>query len=379
LKKHFTLKEVWESINKKTYYTLLKELPDSTVTGELRAMLDENNQTRIGADELRTKIRDISIENPDFWNQNAEAISRLADALPRNDGEAVRNLYLALLLHIQALQERITPESEKYFTSNILSNVLNADSESEISLKSAYPPRLSANEHGYLYLDKDGFVKTFEHSQKTTPHQKSEPPLVGFSNTAFGFIGIKGDGGLLVKARSELPHTAKNRKIASVSSYGENYILLTEGGDVMTNLRLDKEKWRGLRCVHIGLNTAVGVKSDGALVYEGANRDLRRNIQNYTNIRAAYARGEHFALIDDTDTLITDNETLDGEGVSAAAISALGYAYANDTGVYLWRYGGKPERLATSGGIEELAMSSIYMLYRATDSGGQLMVGQIRI
>jgi hypothetical protein len=336
---HFVLSEVWGNIKNQTYQKFLSEQPNSEITSQIRSVLQ--SPSTLGEKELRERISSLSENN--FGKNYIGSVSELFDTLPEVSGnENLGNIYLFLLLHIQARQESVSDEAIEYFQSSILK--INSK---PLPLETSQRTRLSANEYGVLFLDNDGYVKPMKNAKQSPHNPSADPTLISFANGFLGFVGIKRNGVLFSKLRIAT-NVPGDTKFKSVSCYGEQYLFLTDVGDVITNTKVDIAKWCGLRYTFLGLNSAVGIKdADSSLVYAGSSDDVLR----FGDVKAAYVYKGHYALLRNDNTLTTDEGVLAGD-ITAASISARGYVYATRTDLHLWEYGSTSPKTVSLNGLD---------------------------
>lgn len=259
--------------------------------------------------------------------QFREAIS-LADI-----GSVTRRwaVYLFLLLHMQ-----IKP------TSPIRLQDTEAFLQILESLRDSGDPMLP--NRSTLAIGKQGFLRCLENQvqlrRKGAWEVIYEAPGPIEAICCYGqedLIVLLADGTLAKCTPEPIRNLAGSRRIRQISAWGNHFILLCDDHTAISDL--DVSGWQNLHWVHMGINSVSGISGQ---VCRAVQINSAPAIAEQTGLKAVYTRttddSKHFALLQEDNTLLTDNAVSPISHVEAAALSMYGCVYICHNKLWLLPY-----------------------------------------
>jgi hypothetical protein len=273
----------------------------------------------------------------------------------QDGNEAQKNiLYLGILMHLHAEQPHITKEALSFIRGLLEKKAQHVPVSDNLDENGIFRSRLAWIEGTAYHLNADGQITSLETNQPLKL-AAALTQIVSFAYTPkLGLIAADKDGNLHLSHSSLHVSLPTGTKIAAVSAYLSNYILLSTKGQAFTNVLLHHpEEWTHLSYVYAGLNSICGIKKgSGTIVSEGMSKLL----SPYSDVaRICTYRGDgqyRYILLHKNGTIEIDEEdksTLDLTAqVNAIAISHRGYAYALGNRVMFQPFDAPPSSLSSS-------------------------------
>ena len=382
LKQHFDLSQLWVCMDNGTLQSFEHSLPAGQfLVQAVRETLAEMYGGRtpdfvragcLNLQRLRARLEgtDSSFRaytrqvqtGQDFFDRSWDQVVELAAPLCAGctDGQAWR-FYLSILLQVQARPKLpLRPQDLEFLARQLhtqpAASGQGADSPPSVRLVLCEDTLFCATEQGIFCLQGD----------ETAWRQVREGPVAGYAYTRpLGLLAISAQGELDHPAPPALLRQAEGKTLTAVTAFGEQYVLLTEQGQLLSNLRLpDSLDWPGLRRIHLGLNSLTGIAGPlRGVVQYGADPKLT----NFTGVRTVDTRTDgarHFAVLREGGELHLDSRPdAPVPGVQAACLGPDGAYFAADGGLFWCGWDGAQQVLRA------LPPAFCALEVRATDQG----------
>lgn len=351
LKENFLpFEKVWENVETGLYQECIRLFPGmDELTEEL---LDIADCYLSGSGQLKEKMR--SQERYRNFVENNKKQMKTLEAMAKNEKQKGL-LYLSVLMHIHAEYKSIAPETAGYISKLLREREVVVEEANRSGEPEIYRQRFAVIKKEACYLDDAGRIAALR-TGRPIPMAEGLRNLRSFAYTEkLGLIVVDQNGQVRIKGGQYSVEVPSGVKIASVSAYLSNYILLGEDGTAYTNIVMDTSDWIGLRYAYVGLNSAAGIKKgNGSVVTAGIG-----NIENLANAARihTYHDGEEKHYI----VLSVNGGAKDDEGevyrnVTAVTLDEDGYYYAEKDGTVYKRYYGENSSRYTKakGRVKEL-------------------------
>ena len=317
--------DVWQNVKRGNYSEFLNEFYgreelSKEILYVTKCILSKTNP-------ISKTEKNINIYN-DYVSKNQKMINKIRKSTNVDTQENHADiLYLCVLIHVQA--DYVIMENETAdFIIDLLTDKNIFVPEYDISKKI----RIIQNEPHHLHNGRIVSMRT----SNLLPYTSEISDIVSFDySEGLGLIAIDINGKLHLNNLKTNINTPPAVKFINVSICLSRYMLLDSEGNVYTNMELkNKNQWKNIQNIFVGLNSACGIKkSNGSIVSVGCETKLEK----YTDV--AYVRTycdyeKRFIVLWKNGTAETDEGT-EFNNVIAIAISNKGYYYASDNKIYM--------------------------------------------
>ena len=300
------------------------------------------SQEKLVLDKMREKLwkykkcSENQTEPSDFFSRDWENIERISAPLQVScsNGQAWK-LYLLLLLHFQARAKKpLRDEDIDYLLKSFSLNSekgKNTDEQGNILIGN----RIFLVDRNLLYAKENVIYLWSGNGWKE--FWREDFPFRGFAcSESYGLIACMADGSMPRKTHSEIKQLAEGKKIKEVSAYGRCVLLLTEDGELLTNLETTENekrqivRWSPVVAIQAGLNSFSCIA--------GGQREVRQigsdaYISDYTGVKMVRTRTDEdrkrYIILRNDGSLYTDD--LYGgallSGVQCCSLGGRGYVY----------------------------------------------------
>lgn len=360
-RKHFNLSEVWKCVDNGVLaefemgitgdgQALAKEIADLLGAFQKTEQLSEKicnfyKNYEWNTEELRQSLKPYSQKSldqkrTDFYTRNREIIEYFTglDAIKWNNKKA-GYFYFFLLIMLQVRPREVIEEDAINFIKEKLYQIPDEKKqESDETDTRIYP-----YEAGVLYL-RDGRIFNGQ-KHGISPAEEwiesyaytDEIGLIAF--TREGEISACTEGNTRYEIEKKIKRECKaEEKIIQVSAYGSIYILLTNLGNVLTNVEDDIKEWKDVRRVNAGLNSLTAIRGNARSILQ---LGMNQRLTEYSDVQAVYTKsgeGMNYAVLKTNGILITDDGYKE-EKVTAIGLSGKGYFYSVGRELFRRDYG----------------------------------------
>lgn len=351
LKQNFSLQGLYPCVDNGTLLTFEESAPvrDSFLAGEIRAVLcalrdgqppDFALSGRLEPDLLRRRLlhtdssfsaytRDAKTKQDFFdrsWAQIVELVAPLCTSCTA--GQAWR-FYLCILLHVQSRPKLPLQQADADFLAHAFAAPADRPAPAETAPGAFRADRLCLCGEQLLFLS-DGRLYALDLTTCRWSLLRGGPVRSFACTPTLGLITVDPAGTVHAPVRPDLCRQAEGTAIQAVTAYGDRYVLLTQDGRLLSNLKLpDSLRWQQVRQLRLGLNSLSAVAGElcAALQY-GSDPALH----DFTGIRSLHTRTDgarRYAVLRENGDLFTDMRDKPIPRVQAACLSPQGYFYAD--------------------------------------------------
>ncbi|MCX4269432.1 MAG: hypothetical protein OSJ62_12355 [Lachnospiraceae bacterium] len=398
LKGKFDLEEVWENIENGVLLDCQRELAKqgadlAEIIAEVLETLEKEEEPsflfyrdgRWNLEELEHALKPFSTKSKDhkgnsFYSRNKAVIWRLLEQKQIHWSQRKAALFfLFLLLMLQVHPRAEIQSKEVEFLEKTLKSVDNGKEKRKYTGFRLYP-----YSSGVLY-QKDGKIqneqgKCFSSEQEEIDFFTYTEKLGILAFTKQGEISECTDATLKHEIAGKLKGVVKESGIAMAAAYGSVYLLLTKGGEVISNVKDSISGWNDICWVGAGLNSLTAVREKNRNLLELGSDS---KITEFSNVKAAYtwSGGTYrYGVLKENGIFIMD-DGVRAEQVLAANIEREGYVYAVKDTIYFRRFGEKQEvsyLTALEGTIAEV-WKYRDRLYFLTEKESEEQIGSVKM
>lgn len=317
---------VWEQLEEGLYQEFIRTYcKGEPLTDEILSF----SEWLLNGNAKNLPKRNCQKEYQKFVQDNQEQMKAL-EAVAKNEKQT-SVLYLCVLMHIHAEHGRLDAETEKFIRKLLKDREITLPETGTSGEPEIYRQQFGVIDGEAYFLDGNGRIVS-QRGGRPLSMAKDLQGLRSFAYTdQLGLIIVNGKGQVQTRGGMVFVDVPSDTKMASVSAYLSNYMLLDENGGVHTNMNMDLSDWTDLRYIYVGLNSAAGVKRwSGDVVTVGVGK-----IPALTNVIriCTYHHGEerHYIALLANGEMRSDRGEKE-EGVSAIALGEDGYYYAKESG-----------------------------------------------
>lgn len=334
LEKNFLpFQRVWENLESGLYQECILAFPDRDVLTE--EILDMAGWLLNGRAQRTIEMRQQE-KYRHFAESNGERMERLEHSVKNEKQRGL--LYLCVLMHVHADCRYMAEETEEFIVRLLKEKEVLVGEADMAGEPGVYRQQCGIVEGKLYHLDGEGRIVSLCDGE-ALPMARELCNICSFAYTdKLGLIAVDKDGKVQVKGGQAFIEIPSGKKMASVSAYLSNYMLLSEEGDVYTNIDMDLSEWTDLRYIYVGLNSAAGIKRwSGNVVAAGIGKT--GEFADAARICTYRSRIGRYIV------LFINGEARDDEGevygdVTAVTVAEDGYYYAlKDGRIYRRCYG----------------------------------------
>lgn len=350
---YFSMEELWNNVLNGTLVLFEQGIVDTDMglRDDICQTLSEiqNNtqpefvsQEKLVLDKMREKLwkykkcSENRTEQSDFFSRDWENIERISAPLQIScsNGQAWK-LYLLLLLHFQACAKKpLKDEDIDYLLKSFSLNsgkVKDTDEQGNILTGN----RIFLVDRNLLYAKKNVIYLWSGSGWKE--FWREDFPFRGFAySESYGLIACMADGSMPGKTHPEIKQLAEGKKIKEVSAYGKCVLLLTEDGELLTNLETTANEksqivqWSPVVAIQAGLNSLSCIA--------GEQREVRQIgsdacISDYTGVKMVRTHTDEdrkrYIILRNDGSLYTDDSYGSAllSGGQCCCLGGRGYVY----------------------------------------------------
>lgn len=343
---NFCMLELWENAQNGTLYTFEKEAEDTDqhlrieILKTLENMWDgkkpEFVETGLNLKKMQEHLKEFSSgsrsiqDKKDFFSRNWSEIEDITFSLQKNCtfGQAWQ-LYLLLLLQLQARPKQVLQEKDRFFLRDCFER---KETMQEVVLDQTEEARKICMIRSTLVYAQESCVFALKGGKWELLYQGEKR----IQNLAFcesyGLMICLEDGSMPIQTHPEIKKMVQGHKIKMVSSFGSQFALLTQEGDLLTNLRISEEEkkiyhqWKPITWMQVGLNSLSGVCGK---LKSGIQIGSDKKIEDFTDIKRTDTRTDemrHFMILRENGMLYSEQGRI-AEEVCAGCLTKDGCGY----------------------------------------------------